>query len=104
MRLSECSGKKFTKLIRLRTSCCAPHAMVVAHRHRGDFGFTEGRHGRNLPLVYAPWKLSIEGSAMLIRGDHDVFMEGIDRRGYFLTFGNYDDEPPTITHRPGAPL
>jgi hypothetical protein len=58
-------------------------------------GFTSEKSGSNLPPSYAPWTSATPAGAMMMSGDPDaeLVMQAIQKDGFCLAVGGYEDEP-----------
>jgi hypothetical protein len=64
-------------------------------------GFTASETAGNLPRDYAPWTPAEAGGAVLLGGgDADPVVEAVQRDGFFLAVGGYEDSnfPPQAYH------
>jgi hypothetical protein len=64
-------------------------------------GFTASQAAENLPGDYAPWTPAEAGGAVLLGGgDANPVVEAVQRDGFFLAIGGYEDEdlPRPVQH------
>jgi hypothetical protein len=79
--------------------------VFISTKDRDVLGFTANQAGANLPSEYAPWAPATEGGTVLMgdaenESDADIVLHGIQRDGFFMAVGGYEDEPrpPATRH------
>lgn len=85
------------RLLRLSITTTRMRVFVfVSTKDREVLGFSPDRAGGYLPVAYAPWEPLETGGAILVGDDPDasIVMEGIQRDGFFLAVGGYEDPHP----------